>query len=114
MATPSNPITRLQILQRRGTTIVPLHSIYSAGATNPAITFSRRVPVAVAAIPQSAYRTFMRASERTRVRLHAICEHDDTSNVRDGHLCDRGAFKCVIDEHAIAESIQNFKFHLHS
>lgn len=75
MAMLSNPMTRLRIL--------------------PSI----RVPIAVVAIPQSAYRTFMRMSKCTLVRLHAICEHEDASDVRDGHLCDEvRVYKYVIDD----------------
>lgn len=107
-ATPSNPITDGAANFAVGfpPTLPPLpYTLFTSGTRQPAIIFSRRVPAAVAAVPQSAYRTFMRPSERTRVRLHAICDRDGTRRrvgralrppVRRGTR----AYKYVIDERA--------------
>lgn len=82
MATSSNPITDGVANCRRSPAVVATTTLYLPLGRQPAITFLRRVPAAVAAVPQSAYRTFMRPSKHTRVRLHAICDQ-------------KGARRCV-------------------
>lgn len=112
-ATPSNPITdgAANFTVRQPPPLPPpLHSIYS-GTRQPAIIFSRRVPAVVAAIPQSAYRTFMRPFERTRVRLHAICDRETGGNTKMRRTCMTAtcatagtrAYRYVIDEHAFTD-----------
>lgn len=76
-----------------------LHVYSISAARQSTIIFSRRVPAAVAAVPQSAYRTFMSPSERTcqivrNMRVEGRegegwAKHEDASDVRDGHLRDR-------------------------
>lgn len=95
-----------------------LYSIYYPGRDNLRLRPARRVPAAVTAVPQSAYRTFMRSAERTHrvVRnMRGKTEYDD--GVRTDHLRDGDSRRHVIDEDTLARGSRartgNLEFHLH-